>query len=118
MITTEVLADKALLYLDKLAKTNGVVRAAKPILRRVIPNVVKKADGYLSLLADDSGNVDYRGIIDDYINDVLPGEKVDMPFLKGSTIGEGKLTLQLPAGMGKLIFKVEDFEDLKMFLIT
>lgn len=117
-LTTNAISTKLVQYVDTLAKTNTAVRVGKPIIKRAIPNLLKRADGYLSLLADENGKIDYEGIIDDYVNDLLDGEKIDIPGLRGSSIGEGKFTIQLPARMGKLIFKAEDFADLKSFLTT
>lgn len=120
MIAKDVLITRLAQYLEskfaEIAAGKPILQLAKPIASRIIINSVGKTDNILSLLVDADGKIDVKGILSDYVDNVLDGPTMNLP-INGSTIGEGKISIELPLNCGKLIFNKTDIEDLQTFLL-
>lgn len=121
MVDKEVIISRTVKFIidkyDQIAVNNNLIYVVKPLAKLYLNSSVNgKLDNILSYITNKDGKINVEGLIDDYKEMLNSNKVVNLPFLQGSTIGNGNLTVELPRNFGKLVFKEQDFEDLKTYI--
>lgn len=122
-MNTTQLINNLKFYLDseinKVSLSNPLIALMKPIIVRVIDNNFGKIENTLSIIADDSGNIDVEGILEDMFKSIttLPPFPIHTEFLGDIIVGGGLVRLNIPLTDKQLVFNSTDLERLKESLI-
>ena len=101
--------------INSLALTNPLIGFSKPIILRVINNKIYKAEGFLSMIADESGNIDTQILIPEMIQSVMNTKPFiyHTEFLGDLEIGGGLIKLNIPMTNNQIVLGKSDLEVLK-----
>lgn len=104
--------------LNSIATTNPVISVFKPVIRRVISNKLLEADNFFSLLTDDTGNIDAKGIIGEMVDSITNTNpfNIEVPVVGTITIGGGTVKMGIPFTGKSIVFNEKDFNELKEIL--
>ena len=101
--------------INSLAMTNPLISFSKPVILRVLNNKIYKAEGFLSMLADETGNIDTQNLIPEMIQSVMTTKPFiyHTEFLGDLEIGGGLIKMNIPMTNSQIVFGKSDLEVLK-----
>lgn len=101
--------------INSLAMNNPLIAFAQPMITRIVNNKLNNAHGFLSMLADDSGEIDTNALIPEMIQSVMNTKPFvyHTEFLGDLEIGGGFIKLNIPMTNNQLVLGRNDLEDLK-----
>jgi hypothetical protein len=111
--------DKLKIFLNKqinsLALTNPVISFSKPIIIRIVNNNIHKANGFLSMLADENGEIDVQSLIPEMIQSVMTTRPFvyHTEFLGDLEIGGGFIKMNIPLTNNQIVLGKTDLDVLK-----
>lgn len=111
--------DKLKIFLNKqinsLALTNPVISFSKPIIIRIVNNNIHKANGFLSMLADENGEIDVQSLIPEMIQSVMTTKPFvyHTEFLGDLEIGGGFIKMNIPLTNNQIVLGKTDLDVLK-----
>lgn len=111
--------DKLKIFLNKqvnsLAMTNPIISFSKPLIIRVINNNMYKANGFLSMLADENGEIDVQSLIPEMIQSVMTTRPFvyHTEFLGDLEIGGGFIKMNIPLTNNQIVLGKTDLDALK-----
>ena len=100
---------------NSLAMTNPIIGFSKPIITRVINNNIHKANGFLSMLADENGEIDVQSLIPEMIQSVMTTRPFvyHTEFLGDLEIGGGFIKMNIPLTNNQIVLGKTDLDTLK-----
>lgn len=113
--TTEKLKIFLSKQVNSLAINNPLIAFSQPIINRVISNKLNNAHGFLSMLADESGEIDTKTLIPEMIQSVMNTKPFvyHTEFLGDLEIGGGFIKFNIPMTTNQLVLGRSDLEELK-----
>lgn len=113
--TIEVLKIFLNRQINSLALTNPILSFSKPLITRVINNNIHKANGFLSMLADENGNIDVQSLVPEMIQSVMTTRSFvyHTEFLGDLEIGGGFIKLNIPLTNSQIVLGKNDLDVLK-----
>lgn len=101
--------------INSLAVNNPLIAFAQPMISRIVNNKLNNASGFLSMLADDSGEIDTKALIPEMIQSVMNTKPFiyHTEFLGDLEIGGGFIKLNIPMTSNQIVLGRNDLEDLK-----
>lgn len=101
--------------ISSLAMNNPLIAFTQPMITRIVNNKLNNAHGFLSMLADDSGEIDTNALIPEMIQSVMNTKPFvyHTEFLGDLEIGGGFIKLNIPTTTNQLVLGRNDLEDLK-----
>ena len=101
--------------INSLAVNNPLIAFAQPMITRIVNNKLNNASGFLSMLADDSGEIDTKALIPEMIQSVMNTKPFiyHTEFLGDLEIGGGFIKLNIPMTNNQIVLGRNDLEDLK-----
>lgn len=122
MYTKEQIISKLETYLnnkiDELSINNSLVMVLRPVIHRASKKVMCKIDKMLDFIADEKGMIDVEEILNEVANNLVTASTKSYPdILNGVSIGNGKISVDIPLINKELVFTKEDIEDLKSYLL-
>lgn len=101
--------------ISSLALTNPILSFSKPLITRVINNNIYKANGFLSMLADENGNIDVQSLVPEMIQSVMTTRPFvyHTEFLGDLEIGGGMIKLNIPLTNNQIVLGKNDLDMLK-----
>mgnify|MGYP003313208765 FL=1 len=101
--------------INSLAVNNPLIAFAQPMISRIVNNKLNNASGFLSMLADDSGEIDTKALIPEMIQSVMNTKPFvyHTEFLGDLEIGGGFIKLNIPMTNNQIVLGRNDLEDLK-----
>lgn len=100
---------------NSLAMTNPLIGFSKPLIVRVINNNMHKANGFLSMLADENGDVDVQSLVPEMIQSVMITKPFvyHTEFLGDLEIGGGFIKMNIPLTNSQIVLGKTDLDTLK-----
>lgn len=122
MYTKEQIISKLETYLnnkiDELSINNSLVMVLRPIIHRATKKVMCKIDKMLDFIADEKGMIDVEEILNEVENNLVTAASKSYPdVFNGISVGNGKISVDIPFINKELVFTKEDIEDLKNYLL-
>ena len=113
--TIEVLKIFLNRQINSLALTNPILSFSKPLITRVINNNIHKANGFLSMLTDENGNIDVQSLVPEMIQSVMTTRPFvyHTEFLGDLEIGGGFIKLNIPLTNSQIVLGKNDLDVLK-----
>ena len=101
--------------INSLAVNNPLIAFAQPMISRIVNNKLNNAIGFLSMLTDDSGEIDTKTLIPEMIQSVMNTKPFiyHTEFLGDLEIGGGFIKLNIPMTNNQIVLGRNDLEDLK-----
>ena len=101
--------------INSLAVNNPLIAFAQPMISRIVNNKLNNASGFLSMLTDDSGEIDTKALIPEMIQSVMNTKPFiyHTEFLGDLEIGGGFIKLNIPMTNNQIVLGRNDLEDLK-----
>ena len=101
--------------INSLAINNPLIAFSQPIINRVISNKLNNAHGFLSMLADESGEIDTKTLIPEMIQSVMNTKPFvyHTELLGDLEIGGGFIKLNIPMTTNQIVLGRSDLEELK-----
>ena len=101
--------------INSLAMTNPLISFSKPLITRIVNNKLDQANGFLSMLADESGEIDTKTLISEMVQNVMSTKPFvyHTEFLGDLEIGGGFIKLNIPMTNNQIVLGRNDLEDLK-----
>lgn len=100
---------------NSLAMTNPLIGFSKPLIVRVINNNMHKANGFLSMLADENGDIDMQSLVPEMIQSVMTTRPFvyHTEFLGDLEIGGGFIKMNIPLTNNQIVLGKTDLDTLK-----
>lgn len=100
---------------NSLAMTNPLIGFSKPLIVRVINNNMHKANGFLSMLADENGDIDMQSLVPEMIQSVMITKPFvyHTEFLGDLEIGGGFIKVNIPLTNNQIVLGKTDLDTLK-----
>ena len=122
MYTKEQIISKLETYvnnkIDELSINNSLVMVLRPVIHRATKKVMCKIDKMLDFIADEKGMIDVEEILNEVANNLVTASTKSYPdVFNGISVGNGKITVDIPFINKELVFTKEDIEDLKSYLL-
>lgn len=111
--------EKLKIFLNKqissFAINDPLIAFSKPLITRIVNNKINNINGFLSMLADDSGEIDVQALIPEMIQSVMNTKPFvyHTEFLGDLEIGGGFIKINIPTTNKQLALSRTDFEELK-----
>ena len=101
--------------INSLALTNPMISFTKPIILKVIDNNIHKANGLLSMVADETGDIDVQSLIPEMIQSVMTTKPFvyHTEFLGDLEIGGGSIKMNIPMTNSQIVLTKADLDMLK-----
>jgi hypothetical protein len=101
--------------INSLASDNPLIAFTQPMISRIVNNKLNNTSGFLSMLADDSGEIDTKALIPEMIQSVMNTKPFvyHTEFLGDLEIGGGFIKLNIPMTNNQIVLGRNDLEDLK-----
>ena len=101
--------------INSLALTNPLISFSKPLITRVVNNNIHKMDGFLSMLADENGDIDVQSLIPEMLQSVMNTRPFiyHTEFLGDLEIGGGMIKLNIPLTNNQIVLGKNDLDMLK-----
>jgi hypothetical protein len=98
-----------------LSKSNPLINFTQPFIMRIIDGKSSKLIEILDMFADEKGNIDINGLVDDIINRLNHTDPfiMDLMSITKLEIGGGKIRLGIPLTDKVLVFNTQDLLSLK-----
>lgn len=122
MYTKEQIISKLETYvnnkIDELSINNSLVMVLRPVIHRATKKVMCKIDKMLDFIADEKGMIDVEEILNEVANNLVTASSKSYPdVFNGISVGNGKISVDIPFINKELVFTKEDIEDLKSYLL-
>lgn len=122
MFTKEQIISKLETYvnnkIDELSINNSLVMVLRPVIHRATKKVMCKIDKMLDFIADEKGMIDVEEILNEVVNNLVTATSKSYPdVFNGISVGNGKISVDIPFINKELVFTKEDIEDLKSYLL-
>lgn len=106
--------------INSLAMTNPLIGFSKPLISRVINNKLNQANGFLSMLTDDNGNIDVQSLVPEMIQSVMVTRPFiyHTEFLGDIEIGGGFIKINIPMTNNQVVLGKADLDALKDLFIN
>lgn len=100
---------------NSLAMTNPLIGFSKPLIVRGINNNMHKANGFLSMLADENGDIDMQSLVPEMIQSVMTTRPFvyHTEFLGDLEIGGGFIKMNIPLTNNQIVLGKTDLDTLK-----
>lgn len=100
---------------NSLALTNPIIGFTKPIVLRAIDNNIYKANGLLSMVADENGEIDVQSLIPEMIQSVMNTKPFifHTEFLGDLEIGGGFIKMNIPMTNNQIVLGRTDLDVLR-----
>lgn len=101
--------------INSLAMTNPMISFSKPLILRIVNNNIYKASNFLSMVADENGDIDVQTLIPEMIQSVMTTKPFifDTGFLGELEIGGGFIKMNIPMTKNQIVFGRNDLEVLR-----
>ena len=101
--------------INSLATNNPLIAFAQPVISRMVNNKLNTMQGFLSMLADESGEIDTKALISEMVQNVMTTKPFiyHTDFLGDLEIGGGFIKLNIPMTNNQLVLGRNDLEELK-----
>lgn len=101
--------------ITSLATNNPLIAFAQPVISRMVNNKLNTMQGFLSMLADESGEIDTKTLISEMVQNVMTTKPFiyHTEFLGDLEIGGGFIKLNIPMTNNQLVLGRNDLEELK-----
>lgn len=98
-----------------LSKSNPLINFTQPFIMRIIDGKSSKLIEILDMFADEKGNIDINGLVDDIINRLNHTDPfiMDLMSITKLEIGGGKIRLGISLTDKVLVFNTQDLLSLK-----
>ena len=106
--------------INSLAMTNPLISFSKPLIIRVVNNKINQASGFLSMLTDDSGEIDVQSLIPEMIQSVMITKPFiyHTEFLGDLEIGGGFIKMNIPMTNNQIVLGKADLDTLRDLFIN
>lgn len=106
--------------INSLAMTNPLISFSKPIITRVVNNKLNQANGFLSMLADENGEIDVQSLVPEMIQSVMTTRPFvyHTEFLGDLEIGGGFIKMNIPMTNNQIVLGKADLDALKELFIN
>lgn len=113
--TTETLKIFLSKQINSLAINNPLIAFTQPMIVRIVNNKLNSAHGFLSMLADETGEIDTKTLIPEMVQSVMNTKPFifHTEFLGDLEIGGGFIKLNIPMTNSQLVLGRNDLEELK-----
>lgn len=103
--------------IDEMSINSPIVMVLRPIIQRASKKLLCKAEKLLDLLADEKGMIDIETILGEIGNNLITATNKSYPdVFSGLSIGNGKISIEIPFINKELVFTKEDIEEIKTYL--
>jgi hypothetical protein len=101
--------------INSLALNNSLISFAKPVIIRAVNNNIHKASGFLSMLADENGDIDMQSLVPEMIQSVMSTKPFvyHTEFLGDLEIGGGFIKINIPMTNNQIVLGKTDLDMLK-----
>lgn len=101
--------------LNSFCTTNPLLHLFKPVIKRVVDVNINKMHSKLSLLADENGDIDVKGILPEMIDNIKNMEPytIKTESIGDIVIGRGSIILNIPMTDRRLVINTSDLEELR-----
>lgn len=101
--------------IHSLANNNPLIAFTQPMISRIVSNKLNNAHGFLSMLADNNGEIDTNTLIPEMIQSIMNTKPFvyHTEFLGDLEIGGGFIKLNIPMTNNQLVLGRSDLEELK-----
>ena len=101
--------------INSLATNNPLIAFAQPVISRMVNNKLNTMQGFLSMLADESGEIDTKTLIPEMIQSVMTTKPFvyHTEFLGDLEIGGGFIKLNIPMTNNQIVLNKTDLDVLK-----
>ena len=101
--------------INNLALNNSLISFAKPVIIRAVNNNIHKANGFLSMLADENGDIDMQSLVPEMIQSVMSTKPFvyHTEFLGDLEIGGGMIKMNIPFTNNQIVLGKTDLDVLK-----
>ena len=106
--------------INSLAVNNPLIAFAQPMISRIVNNKLNNASGFLSMLADDSGEIDTKALIPEMIQSVMNTKPFiyHTEFLGDLEIGGGFIKMNIPMTNNQIVLGKADLDTLRDLFIN
>lgn len=118
--TTEKLKIFLNKQINSLAINDPLIAFTQPIISRIVNNKLNNAHGFLSMLADETGDIDTKTIVSDMVQSVMNTKPFvyHTEILGDLEIGGGTIKLIIPMTNKQIVLGRNDLEELKQLFNT
>lgn len=101
--------------LNSFCTTNPLLHLFKPVIKRVVNININKIHSKLSILADENGDIDVKGMLPEMIDNIKNMEPftIQTEAIGDIVIGKGSIILNIPMTDRRLVINTSDLEELK-----
>ncbi len=101
--------------INSLAMSNPLIGFTKPVILRIVDNNIHKANGFLSMLADENGDIDMQSLIPEMIQSVMTTRPFvyHTEFLGDLEIGGGFIKMNIPMANSQIVLGKTDLDTLR-----
>lgn len=101
--------------ITSLANNNPLIAFAQPVITKVVNNKLNNMHGFLSMLADESGEIDTKTLVSEMVQNVITTKPFvyHTDILGDLEIGGGFIKINIPMTNNQLVLGRNDLEELK-----
>ena len=101
--------------ITSLANNNPLIAFAQPVITKVVNNKLNNMQGFLSMLADESGEIDTKTLVSEMVQNVMTTKPFvyHTDILGDLEIGGGFIKINIPMTNNQLVLGRNDLEELK-----
>lgn len=101
--------------ITSLANNNPLIAFAQPVITKVVNNKLNNMHGFLSMLADESGEIDTKTLVSEMVQNVMATKPFvyHTDILGDLEIGGGFIKINIPMTNNQLVLGRNDLEELK-----
>ena len=101
--------------INSLANNNPLIAFAQPVITKVVNNKLNNMHGFLSMLADESGEIDTKTLVSEMVQNVMTTKPFvyHTDILGDLEIGGGFIKINIPMTNNQLVLGRNDLEELK-----
>lgn len=101
--------------INSLATNNPLIAFTQPVISKIVNNKLNNMQGFLSMLADESGEIDTKTLISEMVQNVMNTKPFvyHTDFIGDLEIGGGFIKLNIPMTNNQLVLGRNDLEELK-----
>ena len=101
--------------ITSLANNNPLIAFAQPVITKLVNNKLNNMHGFLSMLADESGEIDTKTLVSEMVQNVMTTKPFvyHTDILGDLEIGGGFIKINIPMTNNQLVLGRNDLEELK-----
>jgi hypothetical protein len=101
--------------ITSLANNNPLIAFTQPVITKVVNNKLNNMHGFLSMLADESGEIDTKTLVSEMVQNVMTTKPFvyHTDILGDLEIGGGFIKINIPMTNNQLVLGRNDLEELK-----